>query len=502
MDILTQVFAALTDVTTLAMILIGVTVGMLVGAFPGLTATMAVALASSFTITMAPEQGLALLLSVYVAALYGDRIPAILVNTPGTPASIASTFDGYPLAKQGKAGLALCISALGSCFGGLFGIAVFALVAFPLARFALSFGPAEFFALAVFGLTMMVSVSGGSLVKGLVAGMVGMAVATIGSDPIFGFPRFTLDAPQLQSGVSFIAVMIGLFGIAEVFDQILSRRDRAQEIVTQLGRWFPNGGERRRLVKPLLSGSAIGSFIGAIPAAGGDIAGLISWDFAKRSSKRSQEFGKGSIEGLCASDTANNAVVGGAMTTTLTLGIPGDAVTAVLIGSMLVWGITPGPNLFRDSPELVYTIVGILVLATVLALVLSLIRLQGVTKLLNLPKPLLWSGILLFCVVGTFAIQNSLFDAWVMLGAGVVGLIFRRFGFPAGPIVLGLLLGPLAEANLRRALVLSDDSLGGVFFASPVSAILLAASVLAVAVPIIRSRRRNPEPGPTTPSDS
>lgn len=489
MDAIVQGLAALANPLVLISLLIGVSVGMLVGAFPGVTATMAVAIASSFTLTLPPVQGLAVLLGLYMAALFGDRIPAILVNTPGTPASIASTFDGYPLAKAGRAGMALAVSAFGSFVGGLVGVVVFALVAFPLARFALNFGPPELFALVVFGLTMMVSVSGGSVVKGLIAGLLGLSLAIVGLDPILGFPRFTFGTLQLQSGVSFIPVIIGLFGIAEVFDQFLSRRrEEAREVVTQLGQWLPTREERRRLPKPLIIGSAVGAFIGAIPAAGGDIAGLISWDRAKSVSKKPEEFGKGSIEGLCASDTANNAVIGGAMTTTLALGIPGDSVTAVLLGSMLIWGITPGPNLFREDPALIYSIVGILVLATTLALILSFVRLRSVVRLLDLPKPLLWSGILLFCAVGTFAVRNSLFDVWLMLGAGMLGLILRRLGFPPGPIVLGLLLGSLAEANLRRALVISGGSYE-VFLTSPIALVLFGVSILAVVVPIVRARR-------------
>lgn len=488
MEVLFQGFGALADFRILLSILVGVSIGMFVGVFPGVTATMSMAIASSFTVTMSPIQGIAVLMGVYIAAMFSDRIPAILVNTPGTPASVATTFDGYPLAKQGKAGLALYVSGLGSFIGGLVGIAVFALVAFPLAQLALQFGPPELFALVVFGLTMMISVSGGSIIKGLIAGFIGLTVGVVGLDPIFGFPRFTFDTPRLQEGVSFIPVIIGLFGIAEVFDQILTRRrDQIQEVVTQLGQWIPSKDEYKQLPKPLLIGSIIGSFIGAIPAAGGDIAGLISWDTAKKMSKRPDEFGKGSIEGVCASDTSNNAVIGGALTTTLALGVPGDTATAVLLGSMLVWGITPGPNLFVEQAALVYSIVGILLLATFLAFALSLIRLKSVVKLLNLPKSLLWSGIVLTCLVGTFAVNNSLLDVWIMLGAGILGLIFRRFGLPLGPIVLGLLLGPLAESKLRQALTISGGSFD-IIYTSPIAMALLGVSVSAIILPpVIRS---------------
>lgn len=489
MDALLQGLAALADPGVLLGVVVGTVIGMLVGFFPGVGATTSVAIASAFTIAMEPAQGLGVLLGIYMAALFGDRVPAILVNTPGTPASIASTFDGFPLARSGQAGLALGISALGSGFGALFGIAVFAAASFPLAGLALAFGPAEFFALVVFALTMMVSVAGDSLAKGLVTGVVGLLIATVGVDPIFGMPRFTFSLPELEAGVSFIPVIIGVFGVAEVFDQMLTHRAGPAEIVSQLGRMLPNRAERRRLVRPVLTASAIGTVVGAMPGAGGDIAGLVSWDQSRRLSKHPEEYGHGSIEGLAAADTANNAQVGGAMATTLALGIPGDSVTAVLIGSMIIWGIAPGPSLYADNPAIVWTIIALLVVSTVLALALSFARLNTVVKLLSLPKPWLWTGILVFCLVGSYAAQNSLFDVALVVGAGLVGLAMRRFGFPAGPLVLGLILGPLAESNLRRALVISDGSLG-VLLTSPISGVLLLLSLGAVVTALLQRYRR------------
>jgi putative tricarboxylic transport membrane protein len=481
--------SALGDPMVLLGVVAGTVIGMLIGCFPGVGATTSVAIASAFTITMSPVQGLAVLLGIYMAACFGDRVPAILVNTPGTPASIASTLDGYPLAKQGKAGLALGISALGSGIGALIGILALAVASFPLANVALEFGPAEFFALVVFALTMMVSVAGTSLPKGLAMGMVGLLIATVGVDPIFGNARFTAGVPELESGVSFIPLIIGLFGVAEVFNQILTRTSIKDEIVTQLGRLLPNRAERRRLTRPVLTASAVGTVVGAMPGAGGDIAGLVSWDQSKRFSKHPEEYGKGSIEGLAAADTANNAQVGGAMATTLALGIPGDSVSAVLIGSMVIWGIAPGPSLYSDHPDIVWTIVFLLGISTVIATALSFARLQSVIKLLTLPKALLWSLILIFCLVGSYAAQNQIFDVWLVLAAGIFGLLMRRFEFPAGPLVLGLILGPLAESNLRRALVISDGS-PDVFFTSPISLVLLILSAVAIVFPIIQRRRK------------
>ena len=480
-----QGVSALVDPTIGLCLLIGVLLGTLVGAVPGITATMAVALAAGFTLTLEPLQGLAVLLSIYVAAQFGDRVPAILVNTPGTPASIASTFDGYPLAKQGKAGIALTSSALVSAVGSLMGILILIFAAQPLASVALRFGPAELFALVVFGLTMMVGVSGGNVLRGLIAGAAGLLLGAVGRDPITGDARFTMGLSELSSGIPFIAAIIGLFGIAELFNQIVeTRRKQVLTPITQLGAWWPTKTERRQMVRPTAIGTGVGAVVGVVPAAGGDIAGIIAWAQAKRASKHPERFGKGSLEGLAAADSASTATMGGSVTTTLALGVPGDSVMAVMIGSMIVWGLQPGPALFVESPDLVYSLATIMIVATLLALGLALVRMQGVIKLLALPQQYLTAIIISFCIVGTFAIQSSIFDVALMLCFGVLGLLMRRFGFPAGPMVLGLILGPLAEGNLRRALVI--DGFGTVL-TSPIAVGLLLLSLGAILLPRLRS---------------
>lgn len=473
---------------TLLYIGLGMLVGMLVGAFPGVTATMAVALASGFTLTMEPIQGLAVLLTIYVAAQFGDRVPAILINTPGTPASIATTFDGYPLAKQGKAGLAMTASAFGSAFGMVFGIVVLSLFAIPLAGFARQFGPPELFALVVFGLTMMIGVSSGRIFKGLIAGAFGLLLATVGRDPITGDARFTLDILELNGGVPFIPVIIGLFGVAEVLNQMITHRrnDVMAKPITQLGQWMPDGAMFRRLLKPMGVGATTGSVVGLVPAVGGDIAGIISWDNAKRVSKHPEEFGKGSIEGLTAADTSSTATIGGSVTTTMALGVPGDSVMAVLIGSMMIWGIQPGPALFTNQPTLVYSLATIMLIATIFSLGVSLIRMKSMVKLLELKNQYLWVIILVFCMVGTYSISNSVFDVFVMLIMGAIGLFMLRFGFPAGPAVLGLILGPLAESNLRRSLITGGWE---TFLGSPIALVLFAISAAALLFPVLRSLR-------------
>lgn len=477
---------ALTDPTVALCLLAGLAVGTLVGVFPGVTGSMAVALASGFTLTLEPVQGLAVLLSIYVGANYGDRIPSILINTPGTPAAISTTFDGYPMARQGKGGLALVTSSIVTTGGILLSMVLFVLAAEPIARFALQFGPAEMFALVVFGLTVMVSISSTSLVKGALAGVAGLAIATVGRDPITGDARFVGSFNDLNSGLPFIAIIIGLFGIAELFDQVLTHRPHSVRPISSLGRWWPTRGEYRRMVKPFGTSTVIGTVVGVVPAAGGDIAGLVGWDRAKRMSEHPEEFGKGSIEGLTAADTASSATLGGSLTTTMALGIPGDSVMAVMLGSMVIWGLQPGPALFTNNPDLVMSIAGIMVIATVLSFAISLVRMRGMVRLLDLPLHFLWAGILVFCVVGTYTTSNSLYTVWVMLAAGVVGVVMKRTGFPPGPVVLGLLLGPLAEANLRRALLIDGPS---ILVTQPISALLLTLAALSLALPLVQRAR-------------
>lgn len=493
MNAIAEGLSVLVDPTTLVALLIGLAVGTLVGLFPGVTGSMAVALASGFTLTMEPAQGLAVLLSIYVGANFGDRIPAILVNTPGTPAAISTTFDGYPMAKQGRAGLALTISGMTVAAGIFVSMLVFMVAARPIAKMALKFGPAEMFALVVFGLTVMVSVSSKSVLKGLLAGLLGIALATIGRDPLTGDERFVFGFNDLNSGIPFIAVIIGLFGVSELLEQVITHHSDKLKPISGLGRWWPNKKEYKESAKPFAIGTAIGTFVGIVPAAGGDIAGIIGWDQARRFSKKPEEFGKGSIEGVSAADAASGATLGGALTTTMALGIPGDSVMAVMIGSMIIWGLQPGPSLFVNRPDLIVTIAAIMLIATAVSLAVSLVRMKGMVKLLDLDNHYLWSVILIFCIVGTYTTTNSMYSVWVMLTAGVLGVVLKRSGFPPGPIVLGLLLGPLAESNLRRALVIGGPT---ELLTRPISAVFLLLAALSLVAPLISKWRKSRNEAP------
>lgn len=490
MNALVEGLSALFEPTALLCFVIGLGLGLLVGVFPGITISMAVALATSFTLTLEPAQGLAMLLAIYVSAQYGDRIPSILVNTPGTPAAVATTLDGYPLARKGKAGLALSISAIATTVGILMSMLVLVFLARPIADFALRFGPFEMFALVVFGLTVIISIASQSLAKGIFAGLLGIALGMVGLDPITGDARFGFGTNELTGGLHFIALIIGLFGITEVLDQILTYHESKIRPISSLGRWWPNKAELRQVAKPMAQSGALGVVIGVVPAAGGDIAGLVGWNRAKAISKHPEEFGKGSIEGLVGSDTASSSTLGGALTTTLSLGIPGDSVMAIMIGSMVIWGIQPGPSLFERRPDIIVTIVAIMLLATIASTVVSLIRTKSMTRLLDLKPQLIWGIIVVFCVVGTYATTNNVMTVVQMLVFGVVGLILRRVGIPAGPIVLGFLLGPLAESNLRRALLIGEPV---ELLTRPISLVLLLLAAASLLWPVIRKavdRRR------------
>ncbi len=490
MNALIDGIGALLDISVLLYMLVGLLLGFLVGAFPGITATMAVALAAGFTMTLEPVQGLAVLLTIYVAANFGDRVPSILVNTPGTPASIATTLDGYPMAKQGRAGLALTISAIVSAIGILASLVLFAVAAVPVATFARNyFKSPELFALVVFGIAIMIGISSKSMLKGILAGLFGLMLGTVGTYAATADQRFTFGILELVEGFNFIAVIIGLFGIAELFDQLLTHHPSKIRPISSLGRWWPNRAELKQTRRALAVSGGVGLGVGLIPAAGGDIAGLIGWERARKVSKHPELFGKGSIEGITASDTASSATLGGSLTTTMALGIPGDSVMAVMIGSMIIWGITPGPSLFANRPDLVVSITGIMLVATILSLALSLVRMRGMVKLLDVPHPYLWSGILVFCIVGTYATSNSLSTVVTMLVFGVIGVLLKRMSVPAGPVVLGLLLGPLAEENLARTLAILPTR---PFFdvISPIAIALLTLAVLSIVVPAVRNARK------------
>ena len=489
MDWLTA-FAGIFQPSVFFYLVIGVVSGALIGTLPGLTATMAVAVLTPISFWLPPASGFAMLIGVYNSAIWSGGISAILINTPGTPASMASTFDGYKLSQKGYSGLALNINTIWSVFGGLFSTICLALFSFPLARFALKFGPSEFAVVALFGLTMMVSVSQSSILKGLLVGFLGLLLSTVGLETIHGFKRYTLGMVGLLDGLNFVAVMIGLFGIGEVLYQIyMDEPEEKIEAKVETKRQLPSLKLLFKLGPYNFFAAVISVIIGAIPGAGGDIASIISWGQAKRISKHPEEYGEGSLEGLSVTCTANNAVIGGAMTTMLSLGIPGDAVTAILIGSLMMYGMTPGPMLFIENRPFVLTLIAQMVIANIVILIFGLTTSKIYPKILKIKKNTLWVVIFFSCIVGTYAINNSYTDVTVMAIFGIVGFFFRMLDLSNGPFILGLLLGGLLEANLRRTLAMTMGNYS-IFFKSPISLTLYLIIILSLALPYVNSWRK------------
>jgi len=480
--------AALVSLDAWMYIALGAALGVIFGSLPGFTATMGLAVLTPFTFWVSAEQALAMLLGLLVSAVFSGGIPAILLNTPGTPASIAMTWDGYPMARSGQASLALGLNALAAFFGIVLSLIVLWAAALPLSRIALQFGPAEYFAVAAFGISTMVGVSSGSLAKGLAMGLLGLLLATIGLDAITGYPRYTFGQAQLLDGLSFIPVMVGLFGVAEVLVQMLAPSRTIETGPMASTGVLPSWAQLGRLVKPAVASSGIGVWIGLTPAAGADVGAIIAWDQARRYSRRPERFGKGSEEGVVAASAGANSGIGGSLVTTLALGIPGDSAGAVLIGALLMHGLQPGPLLFRNRPALVATIVALVFMAALATLVWGLLGAGLLSRLLRIRDEYLWGTVLAISLVGSYALNQNVADVWVAVGAGLVGFVLRRHDFPMGPLVLALILGPLAEANLRRALALSQGSLD-IFVTRPIALVFLVLAFVTLTWPFIKRAR-------------
>ncbi|MBL8806708.1 MAG: tripartite tricarboxylate transporter permease [Rhodospirillales bacterium] len=467
--------------------LAGVIWGIFGGALPGISPSIAMALLLPFTYGMEPVSAIVLLASVYVGAEYGGSIPAILIRTPGTNSAAATTIDGYEMARRGKAGEALGISLMCGLVGGLFGLLVLSTATEPLARVALAFTPPAYCALGILGLSVIASLSGGSLLKGLIAAFMGLMVATVGTDPVSGVPRFTFGHAELLGGIRPILVMVGLFAVAEMLEQISSPAwAKADARDTRLK--LPGLAMWRRLWKTQVIGCSIGTLEGVTPGAGGTIAAFMAYNEAKRWSKHPEEFGKGSPEGVAAPECANNVVTGTALVPLLSLGIPGSNSAAVLLGGFMIHGLIPGPLLFQKAPEVVYGLYWGLLSANLFMVLVGLVILNPCIWLVNRPKPYLIAFILALVCTGVYAIDQSLFDLGLVLGAGVVGYAMRRFGVPVLPMVLGVVLGFLVESNYRRSLVLSGGD-HAVFMQDPVALGLLAVAFVLTAYSLMREFR-------------
>lgn len=456
----------------ISLVALGTISGILVGAIPGLTVTMATAILVSFTYGWSMLEALALIMGIFVGGVYGGCLSAILVNIPGAPAAIATSFDGFPLAKKGEAGRAIAIATSQSFLGGLIGTLILALVAPPISRFALKFGSLEYFLLGIFGLTTISRLASKSLIKGLISACLGIFVSIIGIDTVYGAcGRFTFGSTQLLGGIHFVAALIGLFGLSEVLFQIKQAEFKA--IIPKPVGVIPKWNDMKRFFPLTISCSFIGVFIGALPGVGGDIASLVAYDNAKRTVKNpTRPFGEGSYEGVVAPETANNACIGGALIPALTLGIPGDAVTALILASFFLHGLRPGPLMMTRNADCFWAIVIMSIVANIFMLVFGLSLSKLFAYVVAVPKNILMPIIVVLCVIGSYAIQGNMFHVVAMVALGILGWIMRQYDFSVGAMVLGIILGPIIDQNLRRSLVLSDGNIMGFILNRPISMVL------------------------------
>ncbi|MCA0851395.1 tripartite tricarboxylate transporter permease [Salipiger thiooxidans] len=489
MEDILSAFAQVTDPIVLLAIFGATFLGLIMGALPGLTAAMAIALLIPLTFGMGPVLGIGTLLGAFCGAIAGGAVPAILLGIPGTPASVASTLDGFPMSRAGKAGQALGISISASFLGGIFGAFLLMLIAPPIAKFALRFGPAEFFALGVFGLVVIASVSSGSMLRGLMAGLIGLFLATVGADPMTGALRFTGGQADLITGINLLPALIGLFAVSQVLDDVARMGIGAGKTITQdFSSARPPFALLARAWKVITSSTLIGVIIGAIPGAGGSISSFLSYDQARRMSKSPETFGKGNPEGLIASETANNATVGGALIPMLTLGVPGEVATAVLMGGLTIQGVRPGPALFDEQASIVYAIFIAFMIANCAMFILQLFGIRLFVRILKVPQNLMMSLVLMFCAVGVYGVNGSVFELWLMFGFGLLGFCLNRFGFGTAPVILGLILGTLTESNLRRGMIVYNGDWTE-FVTRPIAATFLLLALVFLGLVFFQNRK-------------
>ena len=467
----------------------GVIMGTLIGALPGIGPVSGVALLLPLTFGMHPTSGIILLSAIYAGSMYGGTITSVLINTPGESASVVTCIDGHQMALQGRAGPALGVAAIGSFVAGTVGV-VFLMTMSPLlARWALSFGPPETFALMLLGLTTVTGLTGDNALKGYISMVLGLMLAMVGFDMVSGEARYSFGIAEMTDGVDFLPVAIGLFGLGEVLAgaegatrmEILRGRYGLRDVMLSATDWA-----RSRWA--IVRGTVLGFFIGVLPGAGPTIASFLAYTVEKKMSHHPEQFGHGAIEGVAGPESANNAASAGAMVPMLTLGIPGSATTAVMLGGLMMWGLRPGPLLFEKNPDFVWGLIASLYIANVLLLVLNMAFIPVFVRALRIPYTVLMSLVIVFCVTGAYAQSNKLWDVGQMLIFGVVGYLMRRLGYSPAALVLALVLGPLAERALRQSLIISDAGIL-IFFTRPISAVLVVVALAAVAVPMVRAIR-------------
>ncbi len=475
--------------TNFAAVIIGVIAGIVVGAMPGLSATMAISVLVPFTFGLEPLVALGLMAGIYNGAMYGGAIPAVLLRIPGTPAAVATTFDGYPMAQKGEGGFALQVAVISSAIGGIASAFALMLLAPPLSKVTLLFGPSEVFWVAVFGLASIIFLLGGNPVKGLISAFFGVFVSVIGSDPIYGNDRFTFGQLEILDGIHIVILLVGLYALPPVVDlletPLKTGVDNSKLGTESIWKALPR---MKGYWKTWLRGSAIGIWIGILPGAGGSMAAFMSYNEARRSSTNPEVWGEGEPEGVAAAEVANNADTASALIPALTLGIPGTAVAAVMLGGLLVHGLQPGPMLFRENPDIVFGFMWQFLFGAILLVLLGgSLATNSFAHLLNLPRPLLGSVIIVLMLIGVYSIHGRMFDVYLMLGFGAIGWVMDRLKFPLPPVVLGLILGGFAEENFRLALRIGrGDPM--ILFQNMTSLILVALTIAVIIGPTLKKR--------------
>jgi putative tricarboxylic transport membrane protein len=479
----------------LLFVFFGVLIGTVVGVLPGIGPMSGVALLIPITATMTagldPEQAatssIILLAGVYYGAMYGGSTTSILLNTPGESSSVVTTLDGYQMAKQGRAGAALAISAIGSFAAGIISLIGLICLAQPLSAVAIKFGPAEYFSLMVLGLLAISGLAGKSMVKALMMTSFGLLLATIGIDNVSGVSRFTFDIPVLYQGLEFLTVAVGMFAVGEVFKTILQREGNDGELA-KISSIFPTKQDLKDSAAPIARGSILGFFIGLLPGAGAILASFFAYIVEKKISKNPEKFGKGAIEGVASPEAANNAAAGGAMIPLLTLGIPSSGTTAIMMGAFIMYNVQPGPLLFQDHPQLAWGVIASMFVGNLMLLVLNMPMVKVFAKVIETPTKYLIPLIIVFSVFGVYAVQYSIFDLMLVMVCGLVGYFLSKNDFPLAPLVLGLILGPMMENNMRRALTISNGDFM-IFLQKPISMVFLIIGLLWIIIPIILKMR-------------
>ena len=483
MDAFINGFISLGDPQLLLVLLASTLGGVVIGALPGLNATNGAALLLPFTLSMEAIPAIASLVAIYCSATFAGAITAILINTPGTPASATTCLDGYPLAQRGEAGRALGLAVVSSTIGGVLSVICLMIAAPLLARMAYQFTPPEYFALTLFGMSMLASIGEGSPLKNLISGTFGVFLALVGVDMLTSVERFTFGSHDLYDGIGFVPVMIGIFGISELIVQA-SSLDKRKERVSMKAVQLPTRDDYRQVWKTILRSSGIGVFIGILPAEGATVASMIGYNEAKRWSKTPEQFGKGAIEGIAGSEAANNAATGGAMVPTLALGIPGSATAAVILAGLMVHGIRPGPSMFTEQANFAYTIFWSMMLVNLLFLVVGLTGAKIFARVTLIPTQVLWPCVFMVSIVGAYALDQSMFDVWIVLISGIIGFFMRRYGFSVVPLAIGLILGEMLEQRLGQSMVMLDEK-WWLMFTRPLALLFFCLTIAALFGPVL-----------------